>query len=202
MLERSDMISLSRYYLGAVDDRIPFSMQHPKIQQALMQFRNEIIEYDYLYALVEDLLPCDNVEKDAAKLFDRLLEQDMEAINANSMGIDYSTSGNLKLDWPFVSTCPEYLGKWYTWYTCVTAGGSLFETCFFDIGDTERALIASMHALSDKCRMDGVEFEDVTFFREGSAAMAVCAHEGFAFLNIEEGELSELKKFEMRISTF
>ncbi len=193
--EHCDLISLSRGYHGKVDDRVPFALQHPKVQEALLQIRNNFLEHG---ACSLQLLKYDKAKLDTLQLFDALLDQTIEALNANSarhlFGV-HAPETQIVRDQPFFSTFPEYLGKWYTWHTGVTTG-TIHEMSFFKPSDAIKAMIESMQSLFDvNCRIDGFAFEDPVFYQEGKPLLSICSHEDCAVLSADGDMPEELQKF-------
>jgi hypothetical protein len=85
----------------------------------------------------------------------------------------------------------------HTKFTRVTpeSSGPLFEMCYFIIGDTFRKLMSNMSKLfAYPHQIEGTEFEDLTFYKEERIILAICAHENFAYMNLEADEYEKLVK--------
>ncbi|MBW9155152.1 hypothetical protein [Clostridium tagluense] len=67
--------------------------------------------------------------------------------------------------------------------------------CYFIIGDVFRNLMSTMSKLFVyPHQIEGTEFEDLTFYKEERIILAICAHEGFAYMNLEDDEYEEFSK--------
>jgi hypothetical protein len=197
---RCDMISLARYYPDKVNDLVPIELQHPKVRQVLLQLRKDFLQRNTRSL---ELLNYDRAEMNAEQLFDALFDQKLEAINANSESDRLGANDKRKeSDRPFSSALPEYLGKWYTWHTGISTG-PLFEMCFFNTGEAVREMLASMRSLFDmECRMNGVAFEDLTFYRDGRPLLKICSHEDAAVLYADGEVPLDLRKFGLDVRAF
>ncbi|MBU3190213.1 hypothetical protein K9O30_13990 [Clostridium bowmanii] len=67
--------------------------------------------------------------------------------------------------------------------------------CYFIIGDIFKKLMSNMSKLFVyPYQIEGTEFEDLIFYKEERIILAICAHEHFAYMDLEDDEYEEFAK--------
>lgn len=182
---KSTKFSMSRYYNGKIDNDLVYNMQN-KYKNFLYNLDKERrTEY------IENVNDCRkdfqktlriNSIKDAMLYFDDILEQELAFVDS----IDISGT-----DIPFQTLSEDFIGTEFTRYTPVSRM-SVFEICYFKIGTVCHTLLEKMDCLyTYPHTLEGVKFDDLTFYRNDNPVFAICAHEYFSYLNIDENEYKE-----------
>ncbi|SDH43350.1 hypothetical protein [Desulfosporosinus hippei] len=192
----SNKMSFARYYEGKLTEE--------EFNQLQMEYKESILEEDKKNRLhykenvngyrdrINNFCRTDmNVEEYAEKYFNHLLEQDIMSCNLN-----YERFEKGKYE-PYKRTSTDFLYVKYTRRTPVTRG-PVFEMCFFMVGETYRKLLLNMNKLFEyPYQIEGGEFEDLTFYKEERLLLAICSHERYAYMNLEDDEYQEFLKLDI-----
>lgn len=185
VIQRSDAISVSRYYDGFMDLQEFTDMQKAYYDHILKEdnerrdkYRNNIENYQERLKCLLNHIKSDS---EAYDYFQDVLEQ--ELIHCNDIKYNEYSS---KPDRRFVSSAKEFIKSEYTRITPVTRN-PVFELCYFGIGKISDSILNNMKELYDyPYIINGVEFEDLTFYNNGNVVCAICSHEEFAYLILEQ----------------
>lgn len=192
ILMRSDTISVARYYLGFIDEEQFVQMQEAYKSKIYKEDKERREKYKYDIDGYKSLLSWLKKERDANEYFNDILEQDFNIFDTIKYD-DYIE----KPDTRFVSSSKEFIKNDFTRITPVTQG-PVFEMCYFKIGQISNLIVSNMKRLfSHPYLIDGIEYEDLTFYNGGNIIFAICSHERYAYLelNIEDYEI--FKKLEI-----
>ncbi|BCK00584.1 hypothetical protein [Anaerocolumna chitinilytica] len=133
-----------------------------------------------------------NNEHDAFSYFDELFNQELAMFEE----LQYSNFSE-KPDNRFTSTSDEFIKTMYTRVTPVTMN-PVFEMCYFKIGQVYSSIVTNMKGLYDfPYIIDGIEYEDITFYENDNIVLAVCSHERNAYLNLHERDFDAFKDLEI-----
>jgi len=70
--------------------------------------------------------------------------------------------------------------------------------CFYTISETYSKLLTSMNKLFEyPYPIDSYEFEDLAFYQGEWPVLAICSHEQFAYLELEDDEYQEFAKLDI-----
>jgi hypothetical protein len=192
VIKRSDSISVSRDYTGFLDVSEFEQMQesykeHIYKENARLREAYKSNRDDYQSRL-KSILHIDS-EDDAISYFDKLLEQDLSM----SGQLEYDSFSE-ESDDKFTSQSDEFIKKKYTRVTPVTMN-PVFEMCFFKIGQISSSITNKLKGLYDFPYMiDGIGYEDITFYKDDVIILAVCSHERYAHLSINEKDFEAFKE--------
>ncbi|MBZ9624779.1 hypothetical protein G9F71_018180 [Clostridium sp. FP2] len=190
-------LSLSRYYFGKLTQEEFNQMQSEDKPLILAQDKQRRLDYIENINGYRDLINdyCDT-EMDAEECLNHILEQDIgfcTSLGYEEFQLENEEFQNEKYE-HFNAKTADFL---YTKFTRMTPAsrGPLFEMCYFIIGDVFRNLMSTMSKLFVyPHQIEGTEFEDLTFYKEERIILAICAHEGFAYMNLEDDEYEEFSK--------
>ncbi|HCC08037.1 MAG TPA: hypothetical protein DEP72_07785 [Clostridiales bacterium] len=189
--KKSDMFSVTRYFNGKLDDSIIESIQDDLKTSMLQEDeerRKEYSENIISHNRLNNIMHFKN-DKEAWKYFDDLKEQDMRVLN------DISLFGS---DKPFETDAPDFIRHEFTRETTVTRG-PVFEMCYFRIGVQFELLLESMKHLYDyPYIIQDVNFEDIAFYQKDKIILAICSHEEFSLLNLDEAWYKEFVELEIK----
>lgn len=195
IIERSDSISVSRYYTGFLDVSEFKQMQEEYKEYIYKEdarrreaYQDNLNDYQFRIKSVLHF----HSDEDVYSYYDELLEQELNMLEE----LQYESF----LDEPdrrFKSQSDECIKTKYTRFTPVTRN-PIFEMCFFKIGKISAFITNKMKRLYDFPYMiDGVGYEDITFYKNDNIMLAVCSHEGFACLNLDEKDFEAFKGLEI-----
>lgn len=184
--KRSDSISVSRYYTGFLD-----VLEYKQMQEAYKEYiykenarRRESYKCnlnDYQFR-INSMLHSDSVDE-VYLYFDELLEQELSML----ADLQYDSFSE-ESDKRFTTSSDEFIKTKYTRFTPVTMN-PVFEMCSFKLGQISTSIINKMKELYDFPYMiDGICYEDITFYKNDIIILAVCSHERFAYLNLNEND--------------
>jgi hypothetical protein len=184
VIKKSDTISVSRYYTGSLDASEFKQMQedykeyiHKEDAERREAYQSNLNDYQFR---INSMLHSAS-EDDVYSYFDEILEQDLSMFD--ELQYDSFTE---KPDNKFMSHSDEFIKKKYTRFTPVTRN-PVFEMCFFQLGQISSSIINKMKELYDfPYLIDGIGYEDITFYKNDIIILAVCSHERFAYLNLNE----------------
>ncbi len=191
VIKRSDTISVSRYYTGFMDVS-EFKLMQEAYKDYIYKenakrrddYKNNLNDYQFR---INSMLHSD-AEYDAYSYFDEILNQDLSMFEE----LQYNSISE-KPDSRFISRSDEYVKTIHTRFTPVSMN-PIFEMCFFKLGQISSSITSKMKELYDFPYMiEGIRFEDITFYDNDNILLAVCSHERFAYLNLNE---SDYKSFE------
>ncbi len=195
IIERSDSISVSRYYSGFLD-----VSEFKQMQEAYKEYiykedegRREAYQSNrnnYQFR-IKSVLHFDS-DEDVYSYFDELLEMELSMLEE----LQYASFLE-EPDRRFKSQSDEFIKSKYTRFTPVTRN-PVFEMCFFKIGKISAFITNKMKSLYDFPYMiDGVGYENITFYKNDNVMLAVCSHGGFACLNLDEKDFETFKRLEI-----
>lgn len=188
----SDKISIAKYYHG--------NLTLQEFDQIQDEFKRVILENDKENRLnyqenkngYRDKLHERSVistKEDADKYFNDALEQEIEILN----GLKYEHFINKKNE-RYHGNKKDYIHSRFTRITPVTMG-PVFEVCYFSIGDTFKEIVTNLNNLYEyPYSIETFEFEDLCFYKEEREILAICSHEGFAYMVLEDGEYKEFSE--------
>lgn len=189
----SNIISFARYYNGKLTEE-----EFNRIQ---LEYKSLILEEDKIRRrdYHENINGCQDklsaLRGDEIRLeeyFNRQIEGDM--LSYNLLKYDNFQNGNGE---PYITMGDDFLYTKFTRRTPVTRG-PVFEMCFFIIGETYGKLLSSMNKLYEyPYQIEGYEFEDLTFYQGEWPVLAICSHEQFAYLDLEDDEYLEFAKLDI-----
>ncbi len=190
-------LSLSRYYYGNLTQEEFNQMQLEDKPLILAGDKQRRLDYNENINGYRDLINdyC-GTEMDAEEYLNHILEQDIEfctSVGYEAFQLEYEEFQNEKYE-HFNAKTADFL---YTKFTRVTPAtkGPLFEMCYFIIGDIFKKLMSNMSKLFVfPYQIGDTEFEDLTFYKEERIILAICAHEHFAYMNLEDDEYEEFAK--------
>lgn len=191
VIKRSNSISVSRYYSGFLDSSEFKQMQevykeyiYEEDAKRRDDYKNNINDYQIR---INSMLHSNDGDN-AFSYFDTILEQDL-----NIGKLEYDSFAK-EPDNRFTCQSDEFIKTKYTRFTPVTRN-PVFEMCFFQLGQISSSIINKMVGLFDfPCSIDGVSFEDITFYDDNIIVLAVCSHERFAYLNLDESDFEAFRE--------
>jgi hypothetical protein len=192
VIKRSDSISVSRYYTGFLDVS-EFKQMQEKYKEYIYKenarrkeaYKSNLNDYQFR---INSMLHSDS-EDDAYSYFDELLEQDLSALEE----FQYDSFSE-ESDKRFTSQSVEFIKTKYTRVTPVTMN-PVFEMCFFKLGQISLSITNKMKNLYDFPYMiDGIGYEDITFYKNDVIILAVCSHERFAYLSLNKKDFEAFKE--------
>lgn len=188
----SDKMSLARYYKGKLTQE-----QFNQIQKEYKAFIHEEDKSRRLYykenidGFRDVVNSYYNGETEVEEYFYVLLEQDLECYNSLNYKNFNENSEPYEL---YYGKTDDFLYSRLTRNTPVTMG-SVFEMSYYELGDTVRKLISSMPNLFQYSHyIENTRFEDLTFYNGERVVLAICPHENFANMNLEDEEYEEFSK--------
>lgn len=192
VIKRSDSISVSRYYTGFLNISEFKQMQESYIEYIYKEnarrreaYKSNLNDYQFR---INSMLHSDS-EDDAYSYFDELLEQNLSILEE----LQYDSFSE-ESDKRFTSQSDEFIKTKYTRVTPVTLN-PVFEMCFFKLGQISSSIINKMKELYDFPYMiDGIGYENITFYKNDVIILAVCSHERFAYLNLNEKDFDAFKE--------
>lgn len=126
-----------------------------------------------------------NNDKEATQYFDTLLNQDME--NLKSL----KNNGKIRNIIPIEE---DAIRKQYTRVT-ITTEGPIRQQYYLKIGKLLKRIELDMDSLfSFPYIINNEEYENLTFYRENNPIFAICSHENFACIMLDDDKIKELKK--------
>ena len=147
--------------------------------------RREKYKKDEKYARELKQVMGITTKKQAVKYFDDVKKQDMRAITA---------SRKLTDDEQFASEREDYIETVYSKQTAVKRG-PLFELARFKCGETLKLLTSGLKSVYDSpFVVDGCEFEDIAFYKDGEVKLGICSAERFCLLRLTKEELNDFVK--------
>jgi len=193
--KRSNSISVSRYYTGFLNESEFKQMQkaykeyiYKEDTERREKYKNNQNNYQFR---LNDIFHFNN-EQDAFSYFNELSNQELAMIE----GLQYSDFSE-KSDNRFTSNSEEFIKTMYTRVTPVTMN-PVFEMCYFKIGQVYSSIVTNMKGLYDfPYIIDGIEYEDITFYENDNIVLAVCSHERNAYLNLHERDFDAFKDLEI-----
>ncbi len=148
-------------------------------------YQNNLNDYQFR---INNMLHSDFVD-DTYSYFDEILEHDLSMFEK----LQYESFSE-ESDKRFTSLSAEFIKSKYTRFTPVTMN-PVFEICFFQLGKISTSIIIKMKELYDfPYIIDGVHFEDMTFYNNDIVILAICSLERFAYMNLNEDDLEIFKK--------
>lgn len=192
VIKRSNSLSVSRYYTGFLDVSEFKQMQDAYKEYIYKEdakrrddYKNNLNDYQIR---INSMLHSDEGD-DANTYFEEILEQDLRMFEE----LQYDDFSKVP-DNRFTCQSDEFIKTKYTRFTPVSMN-PVFEMCFFQIGQIGSSVTAKMIGLFDfPYRIDGVLFEDLTFYDENNIVLAVCSHERFAYLNMDESDFKAFRE--------
>lgn len=188
--EISDKISVCRYYNGMLS-----SDEFNQIQE---EYKRMIIEEDKDYRIKfidnfeynKSKFPIYvNSKEDASVYLDKVLDQNLKSYDY----VKYEDFINPKQE-RFDKNRPDFLYMNYTRNTPVTRS-PVFEVIYFSIGNTLLETINKLNSLYDfPYKINNYEFEDLCFYKGNRIVLAICSHENFAYMNLDDKENLEFMK--------
>ncbi len=193
--KRSNSISVSRYYTDFLNESEFIQMQkeykeyiYKEDAERREKYKNNRNNYQFR---LNDIFHFNN-EHDAFSYFDELFNQELAMFEE----LQYSNFSE-KPDNRFTSKSDEFIKTMYTRVTPVTTN-PVFEMCYFRIGQVYSSIITNMKGLYDfPYIIDGIEYEDITFYENDNIVLAVCSHERNAYLNLHERDFETFKELEI-----
>ena len=126
-----------------------------------------------------------NSKKQAIKHFDDLKKADMRAVTA---------SRKITEDERFTCEREDYIDTIYSKQTAVKRG-PLFELARFKNERTLNEITKGMKSIYESpFTVDGCEFEDISFYKDGEVKIGICSKERFCLLRVTKEELNEFVK--------
>ncbi|ABX41716.1 hypothetical protein [Lachnoclostridium phytofermentans] len=192
VIKRSDSISVSRYYTGFLDISEFEQMQESYKEYIYKEdasrreaYKSNLNGYQFR---IKSMLHLDS-EDDAYSYFDRLLEQDLSMFEK----VQYDSFSE-EPDNRFTSQSDEFIKTKYTRVTPVTRN-PVFEMCFFKLGQISSSITNKLKKLYDFPYMiDGIGYEDITFYKNDAIILEVCSHERYANLSLDEKDVEVFKE--------
>lgn len=192
VIKRSDSISVSRYYTGFLD-----ISEFEQMQESYKEYiykeearRREAYKSNHnnYQFRINSMLHLDS-EDGAYSYFDELLKQDLSAFEE----LQYDSFSE-ESDKRFTSQSVEFIKSKYTRVTPVNRN-PVFEMCFFKLGQISLSIANKMKKLYDYPYMiDGIGYEDITFYKNDVIILAVCSHARFAYLSLNEEDFEAFKE--------
>lgn len=193
--KRSNSISVSRYYTDFLNESEFKQMQkaykeyiYKEDTERREKYKNNQNNYQFR---LNDIFHFNN-EQDAFSYFNELSNQELAMVE----DLQYSAFSE-KSDNRFTSNSEEFIKTMYTRVTPVTMN-PVFEMCYFKIGQVYSSIVTNMKGLYDfPYIIDGIEYEDITFYENDNIVLAVCSHERNAYLNLHERDFETFKELEI-----
>ncbi|MBZ9634042.1 hypothetical protein [Clostridium sp. FP1] len=194
---KCNKLSLSRDHLGKLTQEEFNQMQLEDKSLILAEHKQSRLDYNENINGYRDLIDdyCDT-EMDAEEYLNHHFEEELAYFT--SLGYEaFQLEGEEFQDEKYEDFNAKTADFLYTKFTRVTpvSRGPAFEMCYFIIGDTFRKIMSNMSKLFVyPHQIEATEFEDLTFYKEERIILAICAHEHFAYMNLEDEEYEELAK--------
>lgn len=192
--EKSDRISVTRYYHGGMS-RLTFDSMQAEYKKYIMEndwdrrerYKNNIEGYkDNIHKLFSAKL-------DINEYFDDLLEQDLEEYE-----IDYDACFKEKEICSFETDYDDFLKNIFTRISPSSEGG-VYEVCYFNIGEVYNEIEKQIKNMYDfPYYISQVEFEDLTFYKNENVRFTICSHEKNNVLSLEEEEYQMFLKLNIK----
>lgn len=186
----SDKMSFARYYNGKLNQD-EFNKMQLEYKSVILEKNKEkrIIYKKNINGYKDRIDALCGAKMSVEEYFNHQLEQEIQMCNS----LDYENFKNGQYE-HYQGSCTDFLYLKYTRNTPVTSG-PVFEMCFFMIGDTYNNLLSNMKKLFEyPYKIEGSEFEDLTFYKGERSVLAICSHEHFALMDLEENEYKEFEK--------
>lgn len=195
---KSNRLSLSRGYFGKLTQEEFNEMQLEDRSLILAEHKQRRLDYNENINGYRELI--DNyyidMEMDAEEYLNHHFEEELAYFT--SLGYE-----------AFQLECEEFQDEKYKNFNARTADflytkfarvtpvtkGPVFEMCYFTLGDIFRNLISNISNLfAYPHKIEDTEFEDLTFYKKERTILAICAHEHFAYMNLEDKEYDKFEK--------
>ncbi len=189
---RSDRISVARYYQGFINEVEFNRMQNYYEDYIQKEDKKRREQYNNNPEYKKKLMAWLKTEREIVNYFDELLKQDLEAFNC----VKYDDFKGKKEN-RFTTSSSEFIKSEFTRVTPVTQN-PVFEMSYFKIGEIYNNIVCNMKELFDyPYKINGVEFEDLTFYKEDINILSICSHERFAHIKLDEDAFEQFKKLEI-----
>ncbi|MCB2358747.1 hypothetical protein [Clostridium estertheticum] len=199
---KSNKLSLSRSHLGKLTQEEFNQMQLEDKSLILAEHKQSRLDYNENINGYRDLIDdyCDT-KMDAEEYLNHHFEEELAYFT--SLGYEaFQLEGEEFQDEKYEDFNARTADFLYTKFTRVTpvSRGPAFEMCYFILGDIFRKLMSNMSKLFVyPHQIEGTEFDDLTFYKEERTILAICAHEHFAYMNLENDEYEELKRLNILV---
>lgn len=194
-------MSLARYYDGkyTIDD---FNeMQRELRQGALDEYKLRCHKYkENIDGYKENLLESFTwlkTDEDVYEHFDGMLEQDIEMVDMleNKKNLCEERA-------PYTNMPSDFLYHNFTRSSSVTRG-PVFEMFYYNIDETFDKLRISIKTLFEyPYYINDFPLEDMCFYKDKFKKIAVCSHEGYAFMELSDDEYNEFLELKIEHDAF
>ena len=191
-------LSLARYYYGKLTQEEFNQMQLEDKSLILAEHKQIRLDYNENISGYRDLIDdyCRDTEMDAEEYLNHHFEEELAyftSLGYEAFQLECEEFQDEKYE-NFNARTADFLYTKFTRVTPVTKGPE-FEMCYFILGDIFRNLMSNISKLFVyPHQIEGTKFEDLTFYKEERTILAICAHEHFAYMNLEDDEYDEFEK--------
>jgi hypothetical protein len=195
---KSNKLSLSRSYLGKLTQEEFNQMQLEDKSLILAEHKQSRLDYNENINGYRDLIDdyYSDTEMDVEEYLNHHFEEELAyftSLGYEAFQLECEEFQDEKYE-NFNARTADFLYTRFTRVTPVTKGPA-FEMCYFILGDIFRDLMSNISKLFVyPHQIEGTEFEDLTFYKEERTILAICAHEHFAYMNLEDDEYDEFEK--------
>lgn len=186
--KKSNKMSLARYYEGKLTQE-EFNKMQTEYKALILEEdkRNRVNYNENINGYRELINDFYDTEIEVEEYFNNHLKQGLESYTS----LKYEEFRNGKCE-RYNAKTQDLLYVKFTRDTPVTRG-PVFEVCYFKLGEIFRKLVSNMNNLFEYPNyIENIEFEDLVFYNGERVALAICSHENFAYMDLEDERYEEL----------
>lgn len=196
----SNKMSLARYYNGKNTLEEFNEMQKEYKKYILDEYELRCYNYkENVDGYKERLMMFSwiKTDEDAYQHFSGMLEQDLENFATLEERMDYCEERI-----PYPNMPSDFLYHNFTRTSSVTRG-PVFEMFYYNIGVTFDKLRMNVKTLFEfPYNINDFPVEDMCLYKDNYKKLAICSHEKYAFMELDEGEYNKFLEFKMEHEAF